>query len=157
MYSVKDGIRTLNFDGEKLAFSSSSSPGKPRWIEFTLFKTVGGDYVLARVGATMVYHAGYCEIVRRNRLDPLPSDVVSHNLIPCEKCKPSRDRDTDLFPEYPRYWATVVQEPEGVVACMRKVDETGTEYLTAVSHRLLVEAAKNDEGIHKAYYTEWIE
>lgn len=156
MYTVKDGDRTLKFEGTELASSSSKSRGKYRWVEFKLFKTAGGDYVLYRLGATLYYHSGFCDVVRRNSIDPLPAEVISHNLQPCERCSPQRDVDTLLYPEISRHWAQVSTSADGVVASLKKYDDNGTEYLTGVARRLLEEAAKKDEGISQAFYTEWI-
>ena len=157
MFTVKDGDRSLKFDGVELATSSSQSKGKYRWVEFKLYKTAKGDYVLYRLGATLYFHSGYCDIVRRNGIDPLPSEVLSLNLMPCERCSPSRDTDTLLYPEVPRHWAQVSSTPEGVISSLKKYDENGTEYLTGVAKRLLVVAADKDDQIHQAFYTEWIE
>lgn len=47
---VEDDGRNITFTGEELAHASSDYAGKVRWIEFTLFRTRGGSYVLHRVG-----------------------------------------------------------------------------------------------------------
>ena len=67
-YETRDGARRIRFEGVELASSSSEYPGKPRWIEFTLYKTKGGHYVLYRVGRSFVYHTRDCPIVIKNRL-----------------------------------------------------------------------------------------
>lgn len=53
-HEVRDGDRVLEFDGHVVAQSSSRTDGRPRWIEFTLYETSGGKYVLHRVGRTVV-------------------------------------------------------------------------------------------------------
>ena len=60
MYEVRDNKRTLKFDGVLLAFSTSFRPGVKRWIEFALYKTDGGNYVLSRVGETHLFHDPEC-------------------------------------------------------------------------------------------------
>lgn len=157
MFTVKDGNRSLKFDGAELAHSSSKSRGKGRWVEFSLYRTPRGDYVLSRVGVTLHYHHGSCPVVRRNSIDPLPSETLASNLIPCDQCSPDKKTDELLYPELPRYWAQVSTSPEGVIASLKKYDESGTEYLTDVARRLLEQAAENDKDISDAFYTEWID
>lgn len=53
-YSVRDGDRTITFNGELLAAVSSRTEEKDRWIELRLFLTEGGTYVLYGVGCTRV-------------------------------------------------------------------------------------------------------
>lgn len=156
MHTVKDGDRNLKFDGTELATSSSQAKDKYRWVEFKLYRTARGDYVLHRLGVTLYFHSAYCDVVRRNRIDPLPSEVVSVNLVPCERCNPGRS-ETFLYPEKPRHWAQVSATPEGVIASLKKYDEHGTEYLTGVARRLLETAAKNDADLRDAFYTEYLE
>lgn len=52
MNSVNDGDREIRFEGELLGASSSHRPGKPRWIEISIFKTNGGKYIVAGIGRT---------------------------------------------------------------------------------------------------------
>lgn len=157
MYSVKDGDRVFRFEGQHLAHSTSGHTGKGRWIEFDLYKTTTGGYVLSRTGFTLFYHFGACPVVRRNGLDPLPSENIPTNSVPCPDCRPNTKSDTLLYPEHPRYWAQVCGTADGVVSCLKQQDENGTLYLTNVARLLLVQAAKSDEQIRDAYYVEWVD
>lgn len=47
---VRDETRELRFDGTLLAEATSEVSGKDRWIEFSVYKTAEGNYVLSRVG-----------------------------------------------------------------------------------------------------------
>ena len=151
---VRDTNRTITFDGMELAHSSSHHPGKGRWIEFWLYRTLDGRYVLSRLGATLYFHSAYCDTVRRNYIDPLPSSVVAKNMIPCERCKPSRDKDEFVYPEVSRHWAQVSNSPDGVVMSLKKEDENGSEYFTTVARNLIEDAAAVDAGISDSYYSE---
>ena len=158
MHVVKDGLRELKFEGEELASSSSKTPDKARWIEFRLYKTRGGEYVLSRIGHTLLYHAGYCDVVSRNGLYSLPSIALGRNMVPCPRCKPSPQTDTDLFPEMARYWAIVSKDPTTIVESLQRTDEElGVTYYTSVAQRLLLAASKKDEGIKDNFFTEWID
>ena len=50
MFEVKDGSRILQFSGRLLGESSSKRGDSTRWIEFKLYKTENGKYILSRVG-----------------------------------------------------------------------------------------------------------
>ena len=56
MFEVKDGSRTLQFKGRLLAESSSWRRGSTRWIEFALYRTENGSYVLSRIGVSLIFH-----------------------------------------------------------------------------------------------------
>lgn len=156
MFAVQDGTRTLKFEGVSLAQASSFSPDKLRWVEFELFKTARGLYVLSRIGKSVVYHHATCPIVRRNNIDPVPADVVSLNMEPCDRCRPTRE-DELLYPESSRKWAQVSDSSAGVVESLKQVDRFGTEYLTEVAKELLIKASRVDEKISSAYYVEFID
>src|SRR4029078_8858971 len=53
-YTVQDRDHEIQFDGELLAEISSRTDDKKRWIELRLFRTVGGSYVLAGTGMSIV-------------------------------------------------------------------------------------------------------
>lgn len=156
MHTVQDGARTLKFDGVELAFSTSKDRRKFRWIEFRLYRTQKGHYVLSRVGASVIYHHGTCPTVQRNNLDPLPTETLPHGMLPCPDCAPDPLEDELLYPEMPRKWAQVSDTADGVVQSLKQYDSKGTEYLTDVARNLLEDAAKVDNGIASAYFTEWI-
>ena len=61
-----------------------------------------------------------------------------------------------MFPEKPRYWAQVSEEPDAVLEALYKYDQGGARYLTKVAERLLEEASIKDKGIEKMYRIELI-
>jgi hypothetical protein len=156
MYEVKDNKRTLKFDGVLLAFSTSFRPGVKRWIEFQLFRTLGGSYVLARVGETHLYHDPNCAVAERNGLTRIPRVALQKGSMPCEVCQPDRTDSELISPEMPRYWAQVSDTAEAVVDSLYKYDEAGARYLTGVAERLLEEASAVDAQIEGAYRVETI-
>lgn len=154
---VKDGVRSLEFNGELIAESSSKSRGKPRWVEFKLYRTESEIYVVSRVGVSNLYHTESCEVVTRNRLSAVDELELSPEYTPCRDCRPERISPDGVFPETPRSWAQVCQTPKGVIASLMKEDHNGTEYLTNVARRLLEEASIYDNEIKKAYLVEYID
>lgn len=156
-YEVKDGVRTLVFDGTLLATSSSRETGKPRWIEFDLYRTNKNQYVISRVGVSKVFHDSECFTVSRNKLSPVDGMTLDMDYIPCRRCNPSRSYVDGVFPETPRHAAWVCTDAIGVVGSLMQDDENGTEYLTNVARRLLQDASQHDPHIDIAFRVDYIE
>jgi len=155
MYAVKDGDRTLEFDGVLLGSSSSRRKDSIRWIEFNIYRTENGSYILSRIGASIVYHSGACSLVDKYRLTEINVKKVVDGAEPCEICKPTLEAPI-VFPEKYRYWAQVSEEPQAVLDALHKYDEGGARYLTAVAKRVLQDAAKLDSAIDLVYRFEKI-
>lgn len=155
MYEVKDGARTLQFNGVKLGSSSSYRPGSVRWIEFALYKTESGSYVLSRVGVSLVYHAANCPLVRRYGLTEQGVDTLDPEAVPCPECRPTMNVPL-VFPEKYRWWAQVSEDADAVLDALYKYDDSGARYLTKVAQRLLEEASENDPEVDSIYRVELI-
>lgn len=159
MIVVKDGNRVIKFSGEKIAHSTSYDRCKARWIEFNLFITDGGNYVLSRIGASRLVHTVPCSTVERNKIKEVPAnDIEYDNAVICSECQSlERGTSTVVYPEVPRYWASVSDCAESVVDHLYKEDYNGNRYMTDVAKRLLEEALKKDPHIADAYLTEYID
>lgn len=156
MIEVKDGNRTLYVDGVLLAKSTSYRRGSTRWIEFELYKTVSGQYVLSRVGVSLVYHGAACALVTTYNLQEMSFNETHRDSIPCERCEPDESADL-VFPEKNRYWAQVSDQAVAVLDALYKYDDGGARYLTNVAQRLLEEASKKDQKIAEVYRFEIIQ
>lgn len=157
MHVVRDGQRQLRFEGELLAQSSSKSNGRTRWVEFELYRTAGGQYVLSRIGRSLYYHDPGCSVVSRNRIPVESYGEIDPELLPCESCQPHPvSQLDDVCPEQPRYWAQVSETSEGVLTSLYKFDDSGTRYLTNVAKRLLADAAAKDDAIRDEFFSERI-
>jgi len=156
MYEVRNGDRTLRFEGRHLANSSSRRAGIPRWIEFDLYKTNSGTYVLSRVGVSHVYHASVCPLVSRYGLHEASVDELSPSAVPCDECKPEF-YDPMVYPEVFRYWTLTADEPEAVLDALYKPGDNGSRYLTRVAERLLSQAAAQDAEMDMVYRFETID
>lgn len=154
-FQVKDGSRTLQFNGKLLGESSSWRRGSTRWIEFALYKTENGSYVLSRIGVSLIFHGAACSLVRRYGLTESASKSLDKDAIPCEECSPSKTLPL-VFPEKNRTWAQVSDDAEAVLEALYKYDQSGARYLTHVAQRLLESAAKHDEKIDTVYRIETI-
>lgn len=155
MIQVKDGSRTLQFNGNLLGASSSWKSGSTRWIEFELYKTESGSYVLSRVGVSVTFHGAACHLVKRYGLQEVSQDKLKTEAVPCPDCRPSAEAGL-VFPEKDRYWAQVSDDPSAVLEALYKYDNAGARYLTNVAQRLLEEAAQVDKGIESIYKIEMI-
>lgn len=157
MLQVREGNRILQFDGKLIGHSTSWRRGSYRWVEFNLYRTQAGTYVLARVGMSLLYHRPDCEVVHRNNLKPVPSSELDRDSKACSICRPTpTSRESIICPEKPRYWAQVCETPGAVVDALHKEDDAGSRYLTLVSQRLLEEASDEDTSIEQAYRIETI-
>lgn len=155
MFEVKDSSRTLQFNGRLLSKSSSWRRGSTRWIEFELYKTDNGSYILSRIGVSLVYHGAACPLIKKYGLNEVNADELDDAAIPCEECYPSRSA-VMVFPEKYRYWAQVSEDPDAVLEALYKYDQGGARYLTKVADRLLLDAAELDKGIESIYKIELI-
>jgi hypothetical protein len=156
MYEVKDGSRTLTFNGKLLGASSSYRRGSTRWIEFELYQTESGSYVLSRVGVSVVFHSAACELVSKYGLHDTVVDELSDTATPCESCQPTFEAQI-VFPEKYRYWAQVSDDPQAVLDALYKRDDNGAKYLTRVAQRVLDEASEVDSAIDEVYHFEFID
>ena len=155
MYKVRDSSRTLQFNGELIASSSSERSDSVRWIEFTLYKTESGSYVLSRVGVSLIFHSPTCQLTSKYKLKEAPPSELSQKAIPCPDCDP--DETTLVFPETYRYWAQVSDKPEAVLDALYKYDQnSGAHYLTTVARKLMDRASQVDKDLAAIYNYEII-
>lgn len=155
MFEVKDGSRILQFSGRLLAESSSWRRDSMRWIEFKLYRTENGKYILSRIGVSLVFHASTCPLVKRYGLSEAQPHEIKRDAIPCEECLPEHDLPI-LFPEKDRTWAQVSDDAEPVLDALYKYDQNGARYLTHVAQRLLEQASEIDDQIDSVYRVEII-
>ena len=155
MIQVRDGSRVLKFKGTLLGKSSSKRGDSLRWIEFELYKTESGSYILSRAGVSVLYHTTTCQLVRRYGLHETSAIELGANSLPCPDCRP-KPGDTVVFPEKNRYWAQVSDDPEAVLEALYKYDDSGARYLTNVAQRLLDQASSKDSAIESVYRVEII-
>ena len=144
------------FDGSLLGASSSSRRGSTRWIEFELYRTENGSYVLSRVGVSLVFHSGACSLVNKYGLQEIAVTELNTDAVPCEQCQPTLEAQL-VFPEKYRYWAQVSDDPQAVLDALYKRDDNGAKYLTRVAQRLLDVVSESDPAIDEVYHFEFID
>lgn len=159
MFQVKDGDRVLQFEGELLAHSSSYRPDSDRWVEFDLYRTRAGAYVVSRVGYSVLYHTGSCAVVRKGRHEPAPVATLTQESRPCEMCSPVADIDQAnqlIYPEKPIYWAQPCSNADAVLESLAKYDQDGARYFTHVARKLIRDASEKDFALRDSYFVETI-
>lgn len=154
-FRVFDSTRTLQFEGVHLSHSSSRTEGSTRWIEFDLYRTESGQYVLSRIGVSTIYHMRFCRLVEQYGLHAAPAATLTEESRPCEKCTPVIVADNDvIFPETERPWAQVCPTGESVMRAVQRRDDQGGLYFTRVARHLLEEASQHDAVIDQQYHTQ---
>ena len=152
-YEVKNGQRIIEFDGELLSSSSSQNNDSVRWVEFNLYLTAGGSYVLERIGHSRIYHDIGCEVVDRSGLKFRPGDLVGPEHVACPQCEPDIQDPNDIIViEKPRYFGLWSESPDVVLESLYG----NRNYMTKVAERLIEDAALYDQRLERAYRIEHI-
>lgn len=145
----------LQFEGERLSSVSSQRADSPRWVEFELYRTAAGSYIISRVGRSVLYHATDCPVVGRNALMAVPASSLQPGFVPCPECDSDLidlASDEEVCPETVRHRALVVENAQEVLNSLYQFDDDGVRYLTTVARRLIERAATVDEDVRASYY-----
>lgn len=163
-FETKDGPRRISFVGWSLGEASSAPAGEfpSRWTELRLFKTVGGQYILEKVGCSDVFHNESCPTEpgkpRRGKRwdslwDAIPEDADDIDdpaaiFVPCERCSPSFD-DVPVWVEKDIYSTSTFQTATDVLQALYRPDtrNTASKYLSRVARNLLDQAVEKDQAI----------
>jgi hypothetical protein len=143
--------QVYRFTGQLLASSDSRRNGAHRWISFSLYRSTGGSYVLARVGHSTLYHSPSCDVVSRNRLEV---GTPPTGGVPCEECHP--DPDGPVCPEQPRHWAAIIKDAPGVLKALQRSNGE-QQYVTKVAARLVEQAAVKDRALAEAWSVQVVD
>lgn len=158
MIEVQDGQRILKFEGEQIGTSSSKRRDSVRWIEFSLYKTEGEQYVLSRIGFSKIYHLPECEIAERSHLDETNRAELVSDDQPCEVCLPHLSDFPFVSFERKKEWARVYSKPEDVIEGLMRIDpKSKNRFMTTVARRLLEDAGQVDDSLFEAVNVEVIQ
>lgn len=150
-YYVRDKAGgTQKVSGQLLGHASSKGRN-PRWIEFTIYKSNMGTYVVERVGKSEVYHREDCYLVSKNHLSSVPYTELPSGYLPCDRCHPSLMEPEGLYPERDRPVFIKCESARGVIRFMEQVDDDDLRYLTNVARKAIAEAAELDQDLFEAY------
>lgn len=87
---VPDKYDMVEFTGELLADVSTETPSAVRWTEIEIYRTEAGNYVIHRVGRSVLYHVhqGVCNTGVGVKARDLDDDAQ-----PCRRCRPPEWED----------------------------------------------------------------
>ena len=157
-YMVRDGARSITFEGAQLAEVSSERSTSPRWTDMALYKTESGKYVLTKIGRTRVLHETGCPgIIGKLNLymDEYPNTVPEEGNFDFHTCVGETYYIDEILVEQTRYWAYIADNARAVIDILHR-NEGGVRSLPRLSITLLEEAALHDSEISKAYSVEHI-
>lgn len=163
-FETQDGPRRISFVGWLLGEADSRPTGEQpaRWTELSLFKTVGEQYVLEKVGRSDVFHNESCPTEpgkprRGRRFDNLwdalasldTSDVEPDEVfVPCDRCRPDFD-DAPVWVEKDIYSTQTFSTADEVLENLYRPDtrNTKSKYLSRVARALLDQAIEKDDAL----------
>lgn len=154
-YRVRDQFNTLAFEGRLIGEATTETPESPRWTEIRIYKTRGGNYVVERVGVSLVYHApdAPCASGVSKTASQVLGDEDLRDLEPCERCTPP---SVETSPPTARFKVETDRHSasstgvRGVVPALTLRRENGSEYISNVAQAALTEALHNDPDLAAA-------
>lgn len=155
-YQVRDGSRLLTFEGELLG-SISSRRDDPRWTEMAVYRTVGGSYVLEKVGRSVLTHMPGCPEIIGNipRFQAAhPGDDPDDGYV-YHHCVPDIYDFTQLLVEEDRYWAVIAKDPANIVDALYRRRQ-GTRHLPRIGIELLEQVSEADPQFGAQWRVEHI-
>jgi hypothetical protein len=144
----------VEFVGVLLDDATTETPEATRWTEVSIYRTDGGQYVIHRVGRSVLYHQhdGVCNTGIPIEVGDLDGDDVI-DLVPCERCRPGEidtmDDTTLINKEMDRYNVDVCQA-ESVAKTLELVRPDGTKFISHVAQRALLGAMNADPALRAA-------
>lgn len=154
-----DDGRITKFDGVQLATATSDNGQALRWTEVALYRTIGGAYVIHKIGRTVAYHVRDATSCKSHGSETEVSVALKdcRTLIICPVCSP-RDLE-DYAPsakvrvEADRSTVLIAASPgDAVAACY--TDIQGQRYLTKTASRALKAAADLDDSLRLAWMVQ---
>lgn len=147
-YKVKDQYNVIEFEGELIGEATTETDSSPRWTEIRIYKTAAGNYVVERVGVSLVYHdpdAGCASGVIKP-VSALSAD--DRNVLePCERCRPGAignlRQNIMLQIETDRHSAEGIQA-DALVNALTLRRNNGSKYVSNVAQSALNDALNHD-------------
>lgn len=146
---VRDQDRVLEFVGEKIGHASSEGPHSLRWTEIEIYKTEAGNYVVHRIGVSLVYHSlnGRGKNCRSGRTVEAADVARDIDAEPCPDCQPDLDAVSRVRQETDRHSAEAVSGAQDLVRALSLTRDNGMTYLSAVAREALLKAAEKDPDL----------
>lgn len=151
LYSVWNAYEELQFNGTRLAHSSTETSDSLRWIEIEIYKTEKGRYVIHRIGVSLVYHKhkGKCN----GKGVPIKLGDLERDSIPCKECGAPKysftndDLDVVVDAEQDRHTTDVCKASEVQDRLMVK-PYRGEPFLSSPARKALDQAIAADPELN---------
>lgn len=134
--TVRNGREILRFEAEVVAAATSQRPGVQRWSELVVYQLASGQYVISKIGRSVLAHRPDCLLVTDEMVSWLEAEEEAKvHRYPCLECLPEvgnrMDPQTMLEPS--RY--TVLRARDGEE--LRSVLTQGREHLPSIIRKLI--------------------
>lgn len=119
--TVRDGTRVMRFAADVLATASSHRPGVMRWSELVIYRLADGQYVISKVGRTVVAHRPECSRVYPDMPTWLEAgEEAQVHRIGCLECLPEvgDQMDPQTVLEAQRYTVLRAKDPANLQAAL---------------------------------------
>lgn len=147
-HTVYDRLVEIEFEGVRLGSASTERDDSLRWTEIHIYRTEGGNYVIQRLGRSVVYHVSGKSCSRGREVAGVDLPDSSE---PCDRCAPRVPEDDDFdsdevfMHEVTLSSADVVEDPAEVHEKLSTFDkERGVKRVSRVASRALQDAAAKD-------------
>lgn len=91
-FIIRDRLREIVFRGVKLGSSSTEKDDSLRWTEIHIYRTDGGNYVIERLGRSLIYHVRGASCDSSHGMK-VRGTSLSEESEPCPSCKPLAPED----------------------------------------------------------------
>lgn len=158
LYQLNDGSRHVIFKGIQIAYLSSERPGVSRWTDMAMFKTVGGSYIVNRIGVSAIAHHIDCHHITNKHLPSVfethEDEIAIEDRDPCPVCKPNIPELLEHDPaalkiEKDRHWAAVASSAGAIIESLQTT-KAGVKSLSSLATGLIEMAAIYDPDINAA-------
>lgn len=136
--TVRNGREILRFEAQVIAAATSQRPGVMRWSELVIYQLPSGQYVVSKIGRSVLAHRPECLLITDEMVPWLEAEEEAQvHRYPCLTCNPQvgdqMDPQTVLEPS--RY--TVLRARDGEE--LRQVLTQGRDHLPGIIRKLLHE------------------
>lgn len=155
-FILTDRHQEVEFSGKRLGSASTEKDDSVRWTEIHLYLTDGGNYVIERLGQSLVYHLTKTECDKGTGM-LVKGKHIHQESEPCDRCRPLTPEDEGFDPEqvftHEKMLSSVevVEQPEDLQNALSMYDrKRRVMRISHVASQALHEAAGNDPRLLNA-------
>lgn len=152
-FVVRDRLREIEFSGRELGRSSTEKDDSLRWTEIVIYRTDGGNYIIERLGKSLVYHRAEASCASSQGIR-LVGSQLGEESEPCPQCRPLMPEDDEFNPEeefsHERTMssAEIVDRPENLHDALSMFDrQRKVSRISHVAADALQKASGNDPDL----------